>query len=417
MAVKNGYKQTEVGEIPEDWSFKPLVELVKSDSPICYGVVQVGRNVDGGVPIVAIKYVKEIGCANLHKTEPFLEKPYQRSRVSAGDVLISIKGTIGRVGVVPEGFNGNISRELARLRIDSTNSPQYVAQQLESASTQSRIASATVGTTRLEFSIATVKSFAIPLPPTKAEQEAIAEALSDADALIESLEHLIAKKRQIKQGAMQQLLTGQKRLPGFTGEWKEVQLRKCLLANPDYGINAAGVPLERDIPVYLRITDIDDDGRFIENGRVGVSHPLALDYVLGSDEIVFARTGASVGKTYLYKPEDGVVVFAGFLIRAKVDPKKLSSKFLLFFTQTEQYWDWVRVNSMRSGQPGINGNEYASMELLVPPTVDEQTAIAETLSDMDEEIAALEAKLSKARQLKQGMMQELLTGKTRLVWG
>ena len=120
-------------------------------------------------------------------------------------------------------------------------------------------------------------------------------------------------------------------------------------------------------------------------------------------------------KRICYNPVDGEVVFAGFLIRAKIDDPKLCPFFLAAFTRTHRYWNWVRMMSMRSGQPGINGNEYASLTLHLPTTFEEQTAIATILSDMDAEIAALEAKLAKARQIKQGMMQELLTGRIRLV--
>ena len=132
------------------------------------------------------------------------------------------------------------------------------------------------------------------------------------------------------------------------------------------------------------------------------------------DELTLARTGASTGKSYLYNPQDGELVFAGFLIRAKADYKLLDSRYLKGFLQTQQYWNWVTVMSMRSGQPGINGNEYAQLKIPIPPTLPEQKAIAQILSDMDAEIETLEQKRDKYKAIKQGMMQELLTGKTRL---
>ena len=128
---------------------------------------------------------------------------------------------------------------------------------------------------------------------------------------------------------------------------------------------------------------------------------------------MFARTGASTGKTYLYNRKDGEMVFAGFLIRTKVNSKKLNPAYLFYHTRTAAYWNWVVLMSTRSGQPGINGTEYAQMPLLLPP-IEEQNAIAEILTDMDNEIAALEQKRAKYQLLKQGMMQELLTGKKRL---
>ncbi len=278
------------------------------------------------------------------------------------------------------------------------------------------------------MNLTTVQQCHLALPPTRTEQEAIAEALSDADALIESLQQLIAKKRQIKQGAVQELLTGRKRLPGFqkapghkrtevgviSADWEVAPLGQLLKRVPSYGINAPAIPFDSRFPTYLRITDITENGRFSEATKASVNHPASEAYLLEPGDIVFARTGASVGKPYLYNPEDGRLVFAGFLIRLTPKPDNLVPAFLSFFAQSHPYWNWVKVNSMRSGQPGINGREYASLPIALPPTKAEQEAIAAILSDMDVETAALEQRLAKVRQIKQGMMQELLTGRIRL---
>lgn len=258
------------------------------------------------------------------------------------------------------------------------------------------------------------RTLRVPLPP-RPEQEAIAEALRDADALIESLEQLIKKKRQIKQGAMQGLLSGRRRLPGFSGDWTSEQLGSLLSRRPAYGLNAPAVPYDTRHPAYIRITDITDDGRFDPTARASVIHPTAELYRLEPGDLVLARTGASTGKSYLYRETDGELVFAGFLIRISPDQKKLSPRYLRFQLDTAAYREWVRANSMRSGQPGINGRQYASMPVPLPPTRAEQEAIAEALTDMGAEIEALELRLKKARQIKQGMMQELLTGRVRLV--
>lgn len=272
-------------------------------------------------------------------------------------------------------------------------------------------------------------SLMLPLPPTLEEQKAIAGALSDVDGLIARLEALIAKKRSLKIATMQQLLTGKTRLPGFgegvgvkqteLGEipedWSAATVGPLLLSKPTYGINAAAVPLSGDIPTYIRITDINDDGRFSPSPPVGVSSSTSGDYILEKDDLVFARTGASVGKSYKYDERDGRLVYAGFLIKISPDSTKLDSEYFFQYVRTKTYWNWVKQNSMRSGQPGINGKQYATLRLPLPPTLDEQKAIGETLSDLDGSISALEAELSKTKALKQGMMQELLTGRTRLI--
>jgi type I restriction enzyme S subunit len=419
MELKSGYKQTEVGAIPEDWRTDTLGNLtvLMTNGFVGTATRHYASN-DNGILYIQGYNVEE-NSFNFHGikyvTEEF-HRAHMKSCLRGSDLLTVQTGEVGLTTIVPESLTGSNCHALIISRFDKKRvSSAFISYYLNSKPGRSRLKLIETGTTMKHLNVSDMLHFSVPLPPTKAEQEAIAEALGDADALIESLEQLIVKKRQIKQGAMQGLLTSKRRLPGFYGEWKQHTLRECILANPDYGINAPGVPQTGSLPTYLRITDIDEDGRFMPSNRVAVDHPFSMNYLLGMNEIVFARTGASVGKTYLYNANDGEVVFAGFLIRAKIDCSKLCPEFLAAYTKTQQYWNWVRVMSMRSGQPGINGNEYGDLELHLPPTFREQSAIAEILSDMDAEIATLEAKLAKARRIKQGMMQELLTGRIRLI--
>ena len=196
-------------------------------------------------------------------------------------------------------------------------------------------------------------------------------------------------------------------------DWAISQLGLCLKTRPSYGINAAAVPYSDQLPAYIRITDISEDGRFYPSPRVSVSSESSGDYVLSDGDIVFARTGASVGKSYRYRPCDGPLVYAGFLIRVTPEPSKLLPAFASAFATTGSYWRWVSLMSMRSGQPGINGKEYAQLPLPIPP-LPEQRAIAQALSDVDDLIATLDRLIAKKRDIKQATMQQLLTGKTRL---
>ena len=197
-------------------------------------------------------------------------------------------------------------------------------------------------------------------------------------------------------------------------DWSAVPLGEMLRRAPSYGVNAPAIPSDSRFPVYIRITDITGEGRFSEDEKASVDHPDAEAYVLESGDLVFARTGASVGKSYLYDPKDGLLVFAGFLIRISPDSKRLLPGFLSQYVRSRAYWSWIKANSMRSGQPGVNGHEYACLPIPMPPTKAEQEAIAEALSDADALIESLEGLIAKKRQIKQGAMQELLTGKTRL---
>ena len=196
-------------------------------------------------------------------------------------------------------------------------------------------------------------------------------------------------------------------------DWTIRSLLSCLRSAPNYGINAAAIPFDDALPTYLRISDIGEDNQFRPSPRVSVRHPSVETFFLNEGDLVFARTGASVGKSYLYNPIDGPLVFAGFLIRVSPNPGALQPIFLAYYVQSKRYWNWVASVSIRSGQPGINGQEYGTLQLPLPGPA-EQTAIATALSDVDALLGGLDRLIAKKRDLKQAAMQQLLTGQTRL---
>jgi hypothetical protein len=196
-------------------------------------------------------------------------------------------------------------------------------------------------------------------------------------------------------------------------DWDIKKLGDCCLVKGEYGINAPAVEFSDDLPAYLRITDIDDNGNYSIDKKASVGDPNYEQFILDKGDIVFARTGATVGKTYLYKPTDGTLVFAGFLIRFRANDNILTSQHLKYFTETKHYWDWVKTVSMRSGQPGINAEEYASLKIPLPP-LPEQKAIAQVLSTADAAIHTTEKLIAQKELRKKWLMQQLLTGKKRL---
>ena len=186
---------------------------------------------------------------------------------------------------------------------------------------------------------------------------------------------------------------------------------ELLSRKPEYGLNAAAVPYSDSLPTYIRITDIDDDGHFLGENKASVDIVATEENHLSVGDIVLARTGASVGKSYRYQESDGRLVFAGFLIRIRPNPMKVSSEFLSNFLKTNQYWDWVRITSTRSGQPGLNGSEYSSLQVPIPPAgaqgLAEQRRIAACLSSLDDLIATQSEKLAALQTHKQGLMRQL----------
>ena len=193
-------------------------------------------------------------------------------------------------------------------------------------------------------------------------------------------------------------------------DWTLAKLSEYLKSKPKYGIGAAAVPYDDNKLTYLRITDISDDGHFVNKNKASINSLYASEYILIEHDIVVARTGASVGKSYLYNTKDGVLVYAGFLIRLNPNIQVLNSTFLKYILQTNYYWNWVRENSMRSGQPGINSQQLQTLIFAIP-NIKEQTAIANALSDMDALIAQTEKIIEKKKAIKQGVMQELLRPK------
>ena len=196
-------------------------------------------------------------------------------------------------------------------------------------------------------------------------------------------------------------------------EWEVKRLAELCQNTGDYGINAPAVPYREDLPTYLRITDIDSWGKFIKTDKASVDNPNSSQFILRDGDIVFARTGATVGKTYLYDSKDGQLVFAGFLIRFTPNSNKAVPYYIKACTETASYWNWVRVISQRSGQPGINSVEYGGMKLAVPP-MEEQRKIAEILGVWDEAIEKQSRLIEKLELRKRALMQRLLTGRTRL---
>lgn len=265
---------------------------------------------------------------------------------------------------------------------------------------------------------------ALPVPYPKGvspsgEQQKIADCLSSLDERITAETNKLNALKAHKNGLLKQLfpLEGETlptlRFSEFrdAGEWGQAPLGELLLSQPDYGVNAPAVPYTSSLPTYIRITDISAEGQFIAENKASVDTVATHENCLHPGDIVLARTGASVGKAYRYNESDGKLVFAGFLIRAKPNWRKINSNFLFNFLFTKRYWDWVAFTSPRSGQPGINSAEYATLPVPTPPSDGdahpEQQKIADCLSSLDELITAQARKIELLKAHKKGLMQQL----------
>ena len=337
--------------------------------------------------------------------------------VAPGDILLSLVGTAGRVLVVPDDAPaGIINPRLIRLTFNKKLiSPYFFKFVFESEIYQALLSRNAQGGTMGVLNAGLLRPIAIPVPSLR-EQDAIAEALSDADALIESLDQLIAKKRQVKQGAMQELLTGKRRLPGFSGKWEKRLIED--IADVKTGPFGSALHESDYVPSGTPIITVEHLGEF---GVTRQNLPLVSDedckrlsaYALKSGDIVFSRVG-SVDRNSLISESESGWLFSGRLLRVRVDKDRVFAPYLSFQFHTQSFKQLVLAVAVGQTMASLNTRILKNISVTLP-SLAEQTAIATVLSDMDTELAALESRLVKARQIKQGMMQELLTGRIRLL--
>lgn len=425
--VPKGYKRTEVGVIPEEWNALALKEIgkpVRGGSPRPAGD---SRFFNGTfIPWLTVAALTNISDSQIVVTDTatcLTEEGSLRSReLGSGTLIIANSGaTLGvakKLGIKCCANDGIAA--LLSLRSDA--SVDYLIYYINSKTKYLREVVAT-GNGQPNLNTELIGVFQVPYPPTLAEQQAIAAALSDADALIESLEQLIAKKRQIKQGAMQELLTGKRRLPGFTGKWEKQSL-SSVVVNLEAGVSVNFVehpnPFSTGDQCILKTSAISG-GKFYPNECKLI---IANDVVRArvnpqKDTILISRmnTPDLVGEVGYIEFDQPTLFLPDRLWMMTFDSNKgVVPRWLSFVLSSAQMQE--QIKNLCTGTSGsmknISKSAILSLQVLFP-SLPEQTAIASVLSDMDTELEALEGKLDKARQVKQGMMQQLLTGKVRLV--
>jgi len=380
--------------VPKGWKLTALEDIAEPSAPIRYGVVQIGEDTTDGIPIVPIKFIDTIATSTLHRASKDIEGKYAKSRVQGGDVLISVKGTIGAVGIVPDGFSGNIAREIARIRPSDKYDSTFIALQLQAEKTQREIDNLTVGTTRREFSIHTVRKFSICVPPLP-EQKKIAQILSTWDKAITTTEQLLANGQQQKKALMQQLLTGKKRLLDkngvrFSGEWKHGHLSDLGKITKGKALSSKGL-LNGDYPVIAG----------------GKSSPYNHRDFTHENVITVSASGAYAGYV-AYHP------YKLWASDCSVVIDKANSD-ICFIYQLMSHMQ-SKIYSLQSGgaQPHVYPKDLEVLRVSIPPLA-EQQKIAAVLSTADQEITALKKKLDALKQEKKTLMQQLLTGKRRVL--
>ncbi len=399
--IKPGYKQTEVGVIPEDWEVVLLDSVAKRGS----GHTPDKKHPeywDGDIKWLSLRDSDRLDALYIDDTAAKIT-PAGIANSSAilhpaGTVVLSRDAGVGKSAITTDTMA--VSQHFIAWQCGQRLNNHFLYYWLQAEKPEfERIA---MGNTIKTIGLPYFRKLEIPLPVLD-EQHAIATALSDVDALITSLDKLIAKKRDVKQATMQQLLTGRRRLPGFSGEWEAKKLGE--ITEVVMGQSPVGNSYNRDgngYPLINGPTEFTD------------KHPIKIQWtsqptkICKKNDILLCVRGSSTGRINIAN-DDYCIGRGVAAIRAK---NGLDARYITF--QVDRAVIDILALTTGSTFPNIDGKSIRSIEVPLP-SFSEQTAIAAVLSDMDAEIAALEQKRDKTRALKQGMMQELLTGKTRLV--
>ncbi|EPO4994547.1 restriction endonuclease subunit S [Vibrio fluvialis] len=408
MELMPGYKPSDVGAIPEDWDVLPLGKLVRS---VEYGSAAKSY-VKGAVPVLRMGNLQggKIDWSDLVYSDDIDE--INKYTLQPGDVLFNRTNTIDLVGKTsiyegdcPAIFAGYLIRINVVPELLDSRFLNYILNTEFSRKYSAKVLSVAVGQANINGQ--KLKTYPIPLPPTKSEQDAIATALSDTDALIVALDQVIAKKSDLKQAAMQQLLSGKTRLPGFSGEWM-VKLVK------DFGdIVTGGTPSTEKKEFWgegypwITPTDISTERDIITSERTITHEGLRAIRLLPANTVLVTCI-ASIGKNAILRSVGG----CNQQINAIIPNDDNYAEFLYFLMEANK--QYLLSNAGTTATAILSKAAFSEMEFLVPAKP-EQIAIAEVLSGMDAELIALKSRRDKTHNLKQAMMQELLTGKTRLV--
>ena len=411
---------TDAATIPTTWDVQTIAAIAKVKTGPFGSALHERDYVKSGTPIVTVEHLGERGI--LQRNLPLVSDS-DRLRLKSytlrtGDIVLSRVGSVDRNALVGEAEDGWLfSGRLLRVRISSKSVlPAYLSYHFHSEDFKRRIRSVAVGQTMASLNTRILQGLRVALPPFP-EQYAIADALSDVDSLLSTLEALIAKKRATKRAAMQQLLTGATRLPTFGDKWKVSHLGQFGFFSRGRGITRedasdSGLPCVRYGELYTHYSDYTFSLRSFVGPTVARS-ALAIE----TDDLLFAGSGETtedIGRCVAYVGEERAYAGGDIIVFKPRCRDSVNSIYLGHLMNHQVMVAQKARMAQGNAVVHIGARELSQLWVELPP-IDEQNAIAKSLVDMDAEINVLEQRLDKTRAIKQGMMQQLLTGRIRLV--
>ena len=389
MEVKPGYKLTEVGVIPDEWKVRSIGQVLRLVNGCAFKPEDWKLT---GTPIIRIQNLND-PLAPFNYSQGAVP---ERNRVACGDLLFAWSGTLGSSfgARLWHGPSGVLNQHIFKVHMDDRQITLPFSL-LVFGRVEEDIAKQAHGfkASFVHVKKADLVKVWLPVPPLL-EQDAIASVIGDVNALLSGLDRLIAKKRDLKQAAMQQLLTGQTRLPGFQGEWEVQQLGEVAHIKTGSRNNEDKVA-DGGYPFFVRSEHVERINSY--------SHDCEAILVPGEGRIgsIFHYIN---GRFDVHQRVYAITQFSS----------AVSGRFV-HLCMSYRFGAWAMQNTVKATVDSLRLPTFETFEVSLPPTLEEQTAIATVFSDMDDELTALEARRDKTRALKQAMMQELLTGKTRLI--
>ncbi|WP_157351910.1 restriction endonuclease subunit S [Aliarcobacter butzleri] len=378
-------------------------------APICYGIVQTGEPQEEGVPAIEVKDIVDgkINEETIKKTTVAIDSEYKRSRLKTGDIVIAIRGTIGRVAIVPSSLNGaNITRDVARIRVDDPDKRDYIYFYLTSKVAEDHLRDNNIGQAVKGINIKDLKKLPIFIPEDKNEIKKLNSIFKTASKQIEKQKHLIEAKEIQKKGLMQKLLTGKTRFKGFADKWRTVKLDEILYEpNKDKVENPNEYEL---LTVKLHCQGVVRSGKFPNVTEKGRPY-----YLVESGELLIGKQNFHNGGFGIVPKGIKNVVTSNAITHLKEKSDLCVLKFVEYYFSQYNFYKKIDYLTGGTGQKEISKKEFNSIKISLP-SLQEQTKIVEVLSVADKEIKLLNKKLFEIEEEKKGLMQKLFTGEVRV---
>lgn len=403
------FKDTEIGRIPEDWEVKPISKIYTFKQGVQCGVEKQKTTKENGF----IRFIRIIDLTQANEPPRYVEDPGIPHHIFKEDLFMVRYGSPGIIGI---GYEGVIANNLFRLIPIRDVVPKFMKYNFNYVYTQ--IAELASSSTMPAINFTSLSNFQLIVPKDKEEQSRIASALTSIDNLISSLDKLIEKKKNIKQGTMQQLLTGKKRLKGFTEPWAEKQLGKIGSTfsgltgktKEDFGTgNAKYITFLNVLNNPILKSELFEDVVVREGEKQNSCHKGDLFFNTSSE------TPEEVGICAMLNTEQNSLYLNSFCFGYRLNDENIVPEYLAYYFRSNEGRKLMTVLAQGVTRYNMSKSAFNNAKIMMPTTSMEQQAIAEVLKSMDKEIEAIEIKKAKYDSLKEGMMQQLLTGKIRLI--